>query len=45
MRQKGIDHIPSNDFSLYDHMLDMAGSPVGYTDCQLASDGVTAATS
>jgi 5-methyltetrahydropteroyltriglutamate--homocysteine methyltransferase len=24
MKEKGIDHIPSNDFSLYDHMLDMA---------------------
>jgi 5-methyltetrahydropteroyltriglutamate--homocysteine methyltransferase len=24
MKAKGIDHIPSNDFSLYDHVLDMA---------------------
>ncbi len=24
MKSKKIDHIPSNDFSLYDHMLDMA---------------------
>src|SRR5580693_1232614 len=24
MKAKGLDHIPSNDFSLYDHMLDMA---------------------
>ncbi len=24
MKRAGIDHIPSNDFSLYDHMLDMA---------------------
>jgi 5-methyltetrahydropteroyltriglutamate--homocysteine methyltransferase len=24
MKEKRIDHIPSNDFSLYDHMLDMA---------------------
>lgn len=24
MKGAGIDHIPSNDFSLYDHMLDMA---------------------
>jgi 5-methyltetrahydropteroyltriglutamate--homocysteine methyltransferase len=23
MKAAGIDHIPSNDFSLYDHMLDM----------------------
>jgi len=24
MKARGIDHIPSNDFSLYDHVLDMA---------------------
>lgn len=24
MKSAGIDHIPGNDFSLYDHMLDMA---------------------
>lgn len=24
MKERGFDHIPSNDFSLYDHMLDMA---------------------
>ncbi len=24
MKSAGIDHIPCNDFSLYDHMLDMA---------------------
>ena len=24
MQAKGLDHIPSNDFSLYDHMFDMA---------------------
>jgi 5-methyltetrahydropteroyltriglutamate--homocysteine methyltransferase len=24
MQAKGLDHIPSNDFSLYDHMLDLA---------------------
>lgn len=24
MKSKGLDHIPSNDFSLYDHVLDMA---------------------
>ena len=24
MREKGIDHVPGNDFSLYDHVLDMA---------------------
>src|SRR5271170_3547412 len=24
MRAQGLDHIPSNDFSLYDHVLDMA---------------------
>jgi 5-methyltetrahydropteroyltriglutamate--homocysteine methyltransferase len=24
MKSAGLDHVPSNDFSLYDHMLDMA---------------------